>query len=142
MVKKRMLKTHDLQIILIPKQMRNCWFILALCGRSGSLQKQCRKDLHHQAIFAVTEKCCSKKRKYSETSLSQTRWVCIKTLKYLSIRDIECTILKNKWWGLTNHFDLSIVLKISVFDISKFNCISSLQKSPLIKIKQYNILNV
>lgn len=92
--------------------------------------------------FLRSLKNAVKKRIYSETSLSQTRWDCIKTLNYLGILDIECKILKNKWWGLTNHFDLSIVLKISVFEITKFNCISSLPKSPLIKIKHYNILDV
>lgn len=30
---------------------------------------------------------------------------------------------KNKWLGLTNHFDISIVFNISVFEISKFHCI-------------------
>lgn len=30
--------------------------------------------------------------------------------------------LKNKWLGLTNHFDISIVFKISVFEILKINC--------------------
>lgn len=30
---------------------------------------------------------------------------------------------KNKWLGLTNHFDISIVFNISVFEISEFHCI-------------------
>lgn len=84
--------------------------------------------------FLRSLKNAVKKRIYSETSLSQTRWDCIKTLNYLGILDIECKILKNKWWGLTNHFDLSIVLKISVFEITKFNCILNSQTRKL-KIK-------
>lgn len=31
--------------------------------------------------------------------------------------------LYNKGLGLTNHFDIGIVFEISVFQISKFNCI-------------------
>lgn len=58
---------------------------------------------------------------YSQTLLSRTRWDCLKTLKYLNIRDIECKILKNNWLGLTNPFHKSIVFDISVFEISMFN---------------------
>ena len=32
--------------------------------------------------------------KYSQTSLSRTRWDCLKTLRYPSIRDIEGNTLK------------------------------------------------
>lgn len=40
------------------------------------------------------------------------------------IRDIQGKIhvLKIKWLVLTNHFDIAIVFKISVFQISNFNC--------------------
>lgn len=34
------------------------------------------------------------KLKYSQTSLPRTRWECLKTLRYLSIRDIESKMLK------------------------------------------------
>lgn len=40
------------------------------------------------------------------------------------IRDIygKIHVLKIKWLVLTNHFDISTVFEISVFQISKFNC--------------------
>lgn len=41
----------------------------------------------------------------------------LKLKRYPSIQDIE-----NMWLGLRNHFDISIVFEISVFEISKFIC--------------------
>lgn len=59
----------------------------------------------------------------SQASLSLTRWCCLKSLRYPSIRDIEGKILKKKWFGLSNHSHISIVFDIlePVFEISKFN---------------------
>lgn len=59
---------------------------------------------------------------YRQTSLSQTKWDYLQFTRYPSIQDIEDKLL-NKWLGLKNHFDITIVFAISVFDISKFNCI-------------------
>lgn len=56
---------------------------------------------------------------YSRTSLSQTRWNCLKTSIYQSIWEY----LKDKWLGLTNQLDTSIVFEITVFEIPKCNCI-------------------
>lgn len=60
---------------------------------------------------------------YSQTTLSLTRGDCIKTSRYQSFWDIEGKILKTKWLVLTNHLNIPIVFDISVFEITKFNCI-------------------
>lgn len=52
--------------------------------------------------------------KYSQTLLFRTRRDCLETVtKYLKIR----------WLWLTNRFYISIVFEISLFEISKCNCI-------------------
>lgn len=54
---------------------------------------------------------------YSQTSLPQGRWDLLKTS---SIQDIKGKIVV----GLTNHYEICIVFKESLFKIPKFNYIT------------------
>lgn len=39
----------------------------------------------------------------------------------IDISSVKC--FKNKEFGLSNQFDISMVFEISVFEIAKFNCV-------------------
>lgn len=64
--------------------------------------------------------------------------VLFKNFEYLRIQDIKGKILLKKKLILANHFDISIVLEISVEDKFNCNCISSVRLSLKMIIMQNN----
>lgn len=57
-------------------------------------------------------------------SLSRTRWDRLKKLRDIWVFEkSRVKDLKKKCLGLMNHFDISIVLDISVIEILRFNCL-------------------
>lgn len=84
------------------------------------MQSHCYKD----KIPMNSTKLCNN---ISDYLLLQSNLVISNKMgKLRDIRVIDISrekLLKYKWLGLTNNLDISIVFKISVLEIPKFNCI-------------------